>query len=74
MKNALLIIGMVFGLHSFAQMNVQSIVHSLEKGKSHYQLRSLQAVSAADSADIIWYENFREGLDGNNSSCKYEYA
>jgi len=69
MKNALLIIGMVFGLHSFAQMNVQSIVHSLEKGKSHYQLRSLQAVSAADSADIIWYENFREGLDGNNSSA-----
>ena len=60
---------MAFSFHSYAQMNVASIVNVPEHAPTVYQSRSLQSASDVDSASVIWYENFREGLDGNNSSA-----
>ena len=51
-----------------AQESIKSLMSYPEKAPTIYQLRSLQAVANEDSADVIWYEDFREGLDGNNSS------
>jgi hypothetical protein len=69
MKHTLFILAMAFSFHSYAQMNVASIVNVPEHAPTVYQLRSLQSASDVDSASVIWYENFREGLDGNNSSA-----
>ena len=68
MKHALLFFGMAFSIYSYSQESIKSLMSFPEKAPTIYQLRSLQAVADADSADIIWYEDFREGLDGNNSS------
>ena len=68
MKHALLIFGMTFSFCSYAQESIKSLMSFPEKSPTIYQLRSLQAVADEDSADVIWYEDFREGLDGNNSS------
>ena len=68
MKHALLIFGMAFSFCSYAQENIKSLMSFTEKAPTIYQLRSLQAFADEDSADVIWYEDFREGLDGNNSS------
>ncbi len=68
MKHALLIFGMAFSFCSYAQESIKSLMSFPEKAPTIYQLRSLQAVADEDSANVIWYEDFREGLDGNNSS------
>ena len=59
---------MAFSFFSYAQENIKSLMSFTEKAPTIYQLRSLQAIADEDSADVIWYEDFREGLDGNNSS------
>ncbi len=68
MKHALLIFGMAFSFCSYAQENIKSLMSFPEKAPTIYQLQSIQAIADEDSADVIWYEDFREGLDGNNSS------
>ena len=68
MKHVFLIFGIVFSIYSYAQESIKSLMSFPEKAPTIYQLRSLQAVTNEDSSDVIWYEDFREGLDGNNSS------
>jgi len=68
MRHTLLILGMILSIHSYSQQNIASVLSFPEKAPNLHQLRSLESAVNADSADVIWYENFREGLDGNNSS------
>jgi len=68
MKHTLLILGMIFSFHSYSQQNIVSVLSFPEKAPNLQQLRSLESAVNTDSVDVIWYENFREGLDGNNSS------
>ena len=51
----------------YSQQQLNSLLHTTKKAPSIYQLKSLQN-TVVDSANIIWHENFRDGLDGNNSS------
>ena len=67
MKYNLLIFGMLFVNYSFSQETFKSILSTANNNSTYDQIRSLE-ISNVDSADIIWYEDFREGLDGNNSS------
>ena len=65
----ILILTLVFsGLFSWAQQRHLSILNTPNKAPIIYQTKSIQTSAVVDSADIIWYEDFREGLDGNNSS------
>ena len=56
-----------FCLSAYSQHKVNSIVNTPKESKSFNQFKST-VNAVVDSADIIWYENFREGLDGNNNS------
>ena len=69
MKHVLLILGITLSIYSYSQQNMTSILSFPEKAPTTYQLRSLESTVNADSANVIWHENFREGLDGNNSSA-----
>ena len=65
----ILILTLVFsGLFSWAQQRHLSILNTPDKAPIIYQTKAIQTSAVVDSADIIWYEDFREGLDGNNSS------
>ena len=67
MKYILLIIGLVLSNYSIAQESIKSIISIPIKttNQNQFVIQNLQNV---DSLDVIWYEDFREGLDGNNSS------
>ena len=67
MKYNLLIFGMLFVNYSFSQETFKSILSTTNNNSTYGQIRSLE-ISNVDSADVLWYEDFREGLDGNNSS------
>ena len=65
----ILILTLVFsGLFSWAQQRHLSFLNTPNKAPIIYQTKAIQTSAVVDSADIIWYEDFREGLDGNNSS------
>ena len=69
MKYTLLIIGMVLSNYSIAQENIKSIMNIPQKTMNqNNQQITIQNSLNVDSADVIWHEDFREGLDGNNSS------
>lgn len=59
---------MFAGLNTFSQQNSFSIVNTPNKTPIMYQPRVLESAVETENSDIIWYENFREGLVGNNSS------
>ena len=61
-----------FWLFSWAQQRHLSILNTSDKAPIIYQTKAIQTSAIVDSADIIWYEDFREGLDGNNSSTNPE--
>ena len=67
MKYILLIIGLVLSNYSIAQESIKSIISIPTKttNQNQFVIQNLQNV---DSLDVIGYEDFREGLDGNNSS------
>ena len=56
-----------FCLSAYSQHKTISIVNTPKKINTFNQFKSA-VNTVVDSADIIWYENFREGLDGNNNS------
>lgn len=56
-----------FCLSAYSQHKTNSIVNTPKKINTFNQFKSA-VNTVVDSADIIWYENFREGLDGNNNS------
>ena len=56
-----------FCLSAYSQHKTNSIVNTPKKVNTFNQFKSA-VNTVVDSADIIWYENFREGLDGNNNS------
>lgn len=56
-----------FCLSVYSQHKTISIVNTPKKINTFNQFKSA-VNTVVDSADIIWYENFREGLDGNNNS------
>ena len=56
-----------FCLSAYSQHKTNSIVNTPKKVNT-FNLFKSTVNTVVDSADIIWYENFREGLDGNNNS------
>jgi len=74
MKHALLIFGMAFSFCSYAQESIQSLMSIPEKAQSIHQFRSLQEIVNQDSLDIIWYEDFENGLAGNNNSLDQQWT
>ena len=56
-----------FCLSAYSQHKTNSIVNTPKKVNNFNQFKSA-VNTVVDSADIIWYENFRDGLDGNNNS------
>ncbi len=67
MKYILLIVGLVLSNYSTAQESIKSIISIPTKTTNQNQF-AIQNIQNVDSVDVIWYEDFREGLDGNNSS------
>ena len=68
MKQILLFfVTITFCLSVYSQHKTNSIVNTPKKVNTFNQFKST-VNTVVDSADIIWYENFREGLDGNNNS------
>jgi len=68
MKQILLFfVTITFCLSVYSQHKTNSIVNTPKKVNTFNQFKSA-VNTVVDSADIIWYENFREGLDGNNNS------
>lgn len=68
MKQILLFfVTITFCLSVYSQHKTNSIVNTPKKVNNFNQFKSA-VNTVVDSADIIWYENFREGLDGNNNS------
>ncbi|MDG1190399.1 MAG: T9SS type A sorting domain-containing protein [Flavobacteriales bacterium] len=68
MKQILLfLVTTTFCLSAYSQHKTSSIVNTPKKVNTFNQFKST-VNTVVDSADIIWYENFREGLDGNNNS------
>jgi hypothetical protein len=51
-----------FCLSAYSQHKTISIVNTPKKINTFNQFKSA-VNTVVDSADIIWYENFREGLD-----------
>ena len=63
----LLFVTITFCLSVYSQHKTNSIVNTPKKVNNFNQFKSA-VNTVVDSADIIWSENFREGLDGNNNS------
>ena len=68
MKQILILVSILFSYDSISQTNIQSAINTPEQPTSTTKYRSVQSIENADTLDLIWYEDFREGLDGNNSS------
>tara|TARA_Y100000385_G_scaffold39626_1_gene36827 strand:- start:79 stop:1956 length:1878 start_codon:yes stop_codon:yes gene_type:complete len=56
-----------FCLSAYSQHKTNSIVNTPKKVNT-FNLFKSTVNTVVDSADIIWHEDFREGLDGNNNS------
>lgn len=69
----LLIITSIASLSAYSQYKVNGIINTPNKFKVFNQYKST-VNTVVDSADIIWHENFRDGLDGNNSSINPEWT
>ena len=68
MKQILILVSILLSYESISQTNIQSAINTPEQPTSTTKFRSVQSIENADTLDLIWYEDFREGLDGNNSS------
>ena len=68
MKQILILVSILFSYESISQTNIQSAINTPGQPTSTTKFRSVQSIENADTLDLIWYEDFREGLDGNNSS------
>ncbi|MGC6490070.1 MAG: T9SS type A sorting domain-containing protein [Flavobacteriales bacterium] len=67
MKAVFFLILCTLSISSLAQQQLPSILENHKKAPLMLQQASVASV-LVDSSDIIWHEDFREGLAGNNSS------
>ena len=65
---------MAFSVYSYSQESIKSLMSFPEKAQSIHQFRSLQDIVNEDSLDMIWYEDFENGFDGNNNSLDPQWT